>query len=278
VTRFEEARMSPSDVMLFERWRASRDADAFAEIVSRHAGMVYATCRRVLGNATDAEDAAQDCFVELMQTTRGARSSLAGWLYTIAVHRALDRMKTEKRRRTREQQFAAAQAATVEVQVDEVLAHIDTAIADLPDRLRTPIVLRFLEGRTHDSIAEELAVAESTVRYRLERGVEEVRKTLKRRGIAVAPAALAAALATDLAGAAPPTLTAAISKLAIGASNGGVAVSTGGAAAAGTAKLLGDLLSIKGLAIGGAVVGLVVLGTWVAQNQSQDDGGVRSGS
>jgi DNA-directed RNA polymerase specialized sigma24 family protein len=42
-------------------------AEAFQTIVSRHAGMVYATCRRILRNATDAEDMAQECFETLAQ-------------------------------------------------------------------------------------------------------------------------------------------------------------------------------------------------------------------
>ena len=55
-----------TDRVLWESWRRERDADAFAELVSRHAGLVYGVCRRVLGNDSEAEDAAQECFVQLL--------------------------------------------------------------------------------------------------------------------------------------------------------------------------------------------------------------------
>ena len=59
--------MTPTDMALVQRWMETQDAEAFHEIVRRHSAMVYATCRRVLGNAADAEDVAQDCFLKLAQ-------------------------------------------------------------------------------------------------------------------------------------------------------------------------------------------------------------------
>lgn len=67
--------MAISDAVLFEKWIAARDADAFAEIVSRHSAMVYSTCRRVLGNLSDAEDVAQECFIELARAKKTIRPS-----------------------------------------------------------------------------------------------------------------------------------------------------------------------------------------------------------
>jgi RNA polymerase sigma factor (sigma-70 family) len=93
--------MATPDAALFEKWVATRDADVFAEIVSRHSGMVYGTCKRVLGNPTDAEDVAQECFIELAQARSGIRSSLGGWLHKAAVHRSLNRIKAERRRKGR---------------------------------------------------------------------------------------------------------------------------------------------------------------------------------
>ena len=58
--------VSASDSTLWERWQGQRDPDAFAEIVSRHSGMVYAACKRILRDSADAEDVVQDCFLELL--------------------------------------------------------------------------------------------------------------------------------------------------------------------------------------------------------------------
>jgi len=54
-----------NDLQLLERYAETRDAEAFANLVKRYAGMVYATCLRVTGNRHAAEDASQECFLQL---------------------------------------------------------------------------------------------------------------------------------------------------------------------------------------------------------------------
>ncbi len=89
--------MSPETILL-ERWRKSRDADAFAEILARHTGTVFSTSRRILRDPSEAEDVAQECFVELMQA-RERIQLVASWLHTVAVRRSLDHLRAQKRRR-----------------------------------------------------------------------------------------------------------------------------------------------------------------------------------
>ena len=75
--------MPATDVALLELWIAARDGEAFNELVSRYAGLVHGACRRVLGNAHDAQDVAQDCFLKLARLSSPPiepRQSLAGWL------------------------------------------------------------------------------------------------------------------------------------------------------------------------------------------------------
>lgn len=247
--------MSASDIALLDQWRARRDADAFAEIVSRHAGMVYGTCRRVLRDAAEAQDVAQDCFVELMQTSRPVRSSLPAWLHSIALHRSLDRVKAARRRRTREERYASERPDTTELDVDDVLEHVDEAVAELPDELRLPLIYRFLEGQTHDAIAKELDIAESTVRHRINRAVEQTRAALKCRGVQVGAAGMAALFADRLVEAAPPRLTSTLGKLAI-------------AHAPGAAGLLGGWALAKLALAVGAVAVTAALGLYAAVDWS----------
>ena len=54
-----------TDLILLKQYAGSRDAEAFAELARRYAGLVYGTCLRIVGNAFDAEDVAQECFLEL---------------------------------------------------------------------------------------------------------------------------------------------------------------------------------------------------------------------
>ena len=207
--------MSTNDTALLQRWTRHRDADAFTELVDRHGGMVYGACRRVLGDIHEAQDAAQESFMELMRAPHAITASLPGWLHTVAVRRSLDRIKQSQRRRQREEAFAARAGAAAEAAPDDLLAVVDEAIAAQPDLYRVPIVLRFLEGRTHAEIGAQLGVAESTVRHRIEKGVEQVRETLRKRGVLVGAGSLAVALEGQAAQAAPAGLAAALGRLAV---------------------------------------------------------------
>jgi RNA polymerase sigma factor (sigma-70 family) len=253
--------MIARDRTLMERWRATHDAEAFAEIVSRHSAMVYGTCKRVLGNPTDAEDVAQECFLELAESRTAIRSSLGGWLHKAAVHRSLNRIKADSRRKQREARFAAEVGYSSGPSWDDIQAHIDEAIAALPDKLREPVIHRFLEGQTHEAIAQNLGISRSTVQYRLARGVEEIRKSLKRRGIPVATAVLTAMLGTNLAkaGAVPASLTAALGKVAIVGSSGSAAAASGVALGSKVALVGGTAIMWKNVSIALGVV-VVALG------------------
>lgn len=206
-----------SDTLLFERWRQKGDAEAFGEIVSRYSGMVYATCRRILHNAEEAEDAAQDCFVELMRTSLDPSTSFGPWLHTVAVRRSLDRSRSSARRLRRESHYDRdGDTFQPELETAELLAHIDEAIAALPGPLRVLVIGRYLERRTHDDLAAATGVSESAVRYRLDKGVEQIRETLQKRGVTVESYLLASVMGSQLTGTAPSSLAVSLGKLALG--------------------------------------------------------------
>ena len=91
--------MTP-DHTVQERWICNQDPDAFTELVSRHASMVYSACMRVLGNRTDAEDVSQECFLKLAGKRAVVKPSLAGWLHRVAVYTSLDLSRDEKNARS----------------------------------------------------------------------------------------------------------------------------------------------------------------------------------
>src|SRR5688572_10072010 len=107
------------DIRLLEQWRTHRDADAFAELAARHGPMVYAVCLRVLRNAEAAQDAAQECFLECVRTKTRVRS-LPAWLHTTATRRALDQLKTDRRRNAREARYVAGLPTATQPEWDEV--------------------------------------------------------------------------------------------------------------------------------------------------------------
>ena len=207
--------MNGTDLILLRRWNERGEAEAFNELVRRHADMVFATCLRTLRNRADAEDVAQECFEKLARGGIRVRSSLGGWLHALATHRSLNRIKHEARRRQREKVFAEAPNNGLDADWAEVEALIDEALVELPARLRTPVVAHFLERRTHEDIAQELGLPRRTVTHHINRAVEEIRAALRRRGVLVPAAALATGLATLESGAAPAGLAASLGKLAL---------------------------------------------------------------
>ncbi len=208
--------MSQTDAMLLEHWVRERNADAFKLLATRYAAMVYHTCRRILGNPTEAEDVTQECFVILASTDKPIGGYLAPWLHRVAYNRSLARLRAENRRREREVRYASEQPAARDMAWDEIGGYVDAAIAELPDKLRVPVVAYFLDGQTHEGIAHALGIPRSTVTYRVDKGVECLRRTLKGKGVTVAGTVLAGAIKANAAATVvPSSVVANLGKLAL---------------------------------------------------------------
>ena len=93
--------MECSDATLLNQWRMARNADAFQELVVRHAQMVHGTCLRILHNATDAEEITQECLLELAEASARIRGAAGGWLHGVAVRKSRMRLRAEIRRQAR---------------------------------------------------------------------------------------------------------------------------------------------------------------------------------
>jgi RNA polymerase sigma-70 factor (ECF subfamily) len=245
--------MAINDWTLLERWIAIRDAEAFKELVTRYSGLVYATCRRVLRNQADAEDIAQECFLELARSPAAPRRSLAGWLHRLATHRSLDHQKAQSRRRRREEVFAKRVLPQEEPPWKELQGHVDEAILALPEKLRLVIVAHFLEQEPQHAIAGRLGIAHQTVSHRIARGIDHLRKDLARRGVIATPSLLGALFASEATACVPASLMAALGKVSLA----GTAGSPGAAASLARAPGAASRLAAAGTL---AAVSLVALG------------------
>ena len=205
--------MEAKENNLLESWIRERNADAFAEIVGRHGSMVYGTCKRVLGNATEAEDIAQECFLQLACQRKPVRS-LGGWLHRVATNRSIDKLRKDNSRSNREKALQPIREGT-EPEWNDIKEFIDEAIVSLPDRVREPLIRHYFEGQTYDSIAKLTELPRSTVANRVQHGVELIRKNLKRKGIVAPGTALAAMFVEAGAETLPATLSVALGKIAI---------------------------------------------------------------
>ncbi len=179
---------SLTDGQLLDRYR-SGDPDAaeaaFAALVERHAGMVFALCRAVLGDPHDAEDALQATFLVMARRARSIREpgSVAGWLARVARRIAIRAKVRRAVRRARERDAAEREAKWIMSGPPESYAELYEEIDRLPARFRGPVVLCHLEGLTYEQAAGQLLVPVGTVRSRLARARERLGARLKRRGI-----------------------------------------------------------------------------------------------
>jgi RNA polymerase sigma-70 factor (ECF subfamily) len=173
--------MDDSDEALMARV-ARGDERAFREIARRHVPAMLGLARRILGNAADAEDVAQEAMLRVW--THAARwqplALLRTWLSRVVVNLCLDR----KRKAAWVDLDAAGDIAdpaplagesAEAAERDRLLA---AAIADLPARQRAAIVLSYTEGRSNAQVAEILDTTVSAVETLLVRGKQNLRRTL----------------------------------------------------------------------------------------------------
>ncbi|HWE35031.1 MAG TPA: sigma-70 family RNA polymerase sigma factor [Isosphaeraceae bacterium] len=218
------------DAELLERFVSRRGEEAeavFAEIVRRHGPMVLRACRRLLDDPDDAEDAFQATFLVLARKARAVarRERLAGWLYGVAVRVAKELKAGNARRRAREGGLAGrpgdlGPATAGPAAEDDWPAILDEELGRLPERLRAPVVLCDLEGRTHREAALALGLPVGTVSSRLVRARERLRSRLVRRGLTLSAGGLGATFAREAAAAAgtvPAPLVARTCRAAAGA-------------------------------------------------------------
>jgi len=205
-----------NDQSLLTHWYRHRNAEAFRVLATRHARMVYATALRILRNAHDAEEVAQQSFLALAQTRRPPSGNVAAWLHRTAYRAALNLTRARTRRTARDHAYATAQPDSTRTEWDDIRDLVDEAVAGLPDACRECIVLYFFEEQTHAAIGERLGITRQAVAQRIEKGITLVRKRLASKGIvAPAGAALVALIHENSALALPATLTMELGRIAL---------------------------------------------------------------
>ncbi len=217
-----------ADHELLNRYCSDRCESAFAQLVERHADLVYSTALHQLnGNPDLARDVTQVVFTDLALKAASLRPSvsLAGWLYTSARFAAAKLIRTEQRRQAREQKALAMDnldsgPGSASDDPTRLRPVIDQAMQNLDEEDREAVLLRYFEGRDFKAVGTALGISDEAARKRVVRAVERLRTILQGRGISSPESALVAALSAAAALSAPANLHASIIRSALAVSAG----------------------------------------------------------
>jgi len=196
---------SLTDAQLLKRFLTQRDQAAFELLVWRHGPMVLRVGVRVLHDIHRAEDVFQATFFTLATKAGsiGRQEAVSSWLYQVAYRLALraraDRAKQALRESPLMEGIAvqAGREPSDEVAWRDLGPVVDAEVQRLPEKLRAPFVLCYMQGKTNEEAAAELGCPKGTVLSRLSRARERLRNRLSRRGLTLSAGVLALLMGPD---------------------------------------------------------------------------------
>jgi len=161
---------------------------AFATMVERHGSVPRRVARRVLRDAAEAEDIAQECFARLWQQAPGwhaHRAGVAGWLYRTARNLCIDRHRRLRHVASEEPPELADDGPLADSQIaaGQLSTQLRQALADLPPRHRTALVLCYFEGMSNFAAAQVLDLNIKAMESLLFRARNQLRERLLAREV-----------------------------------------------------------------------------------------------
>lgn len=190
------ARATEEELQLLEAARQG-DSRAFEQLVSPHLNWIYSLALRLMTREQDAQEICQEVLIRAWQRLSDFRghSRFTTWLYRIAVNACLDELRKRRRREanvisldaevpTEEESLPRQMPDRLAISPEqtasraELLKHVEAALARLPTPYRIVIVLIDLEGRNYQEAADILRLPLGTVKSRLNRARQLLRRAL----------------------------------------------------------------------------------------------------
>jgi RNA polymerase sigma-70 factor (ECF subfamily) len=175
------------DTALIERFQGG-DLLAFEQLVRKYQDKIYNLCRYMLRNEQDAQDATQDVFLKTYRNLPNfkPKASFYTWLYRIAINTCLDYKKTSHPKRfaggsLSEDHPSAEPSPERLYESKETVQIIQTALQKLSANLMAPIILKEIESLSYEEIAQVLHMPVGTVKSRISRAREQMRRLLRER-------------------------------------------------------------------------------------------------
>jgi RNA polymerase sigma factor (sigma-70 family) len=208
-----------TDAQLLREYADTGAETAFGELVSRHADLVYSAALRQVIEPDLARDVAQSVFTDLARKAKSLSGDvlLAGWLYRSSRFAALTLLRNERRRQNRERQAMQLLDAPRESSPDwaRIRPVLDEAMANLGDKDRDALVLRFFKNEDLRSVGIALGTSEDAAQKRISRALDKLRGFLTRHGVKTTATLLSTTLAANAVQAAPAGLAAALSAASV---------------------------------------------------------------
>src|SRR5215813_8724335 len=183
-----------AETRLLARLRA-RDLTAFEDLVAHFERQVYALCYRLLGDAEEARDAAQETFLKVYKGVSGFRgdAGLKTWIYRIAINQAMNQKRWWRRRRREETISLDLKRGETDLSLGSLIPgslaspeqqaiasererRVMRALSEIKQEYRVALVLREIEELSYEEIARTLSISIGTVKSRIARGREELRR------------------------------------------------------------------------------------------------------
>ncbi len=168
-----------TDETLVERI-ASGDRRAFTQLYRRHARYVASVAFRLLGESSELDDVVQETFSICLQSIASLQQAgkVRPWLVTIAVRRAQRRLSARSRRRWLGEAVGLVSAQASDPQVSQEVRELYRVLEGLSPKLRVPWVLSRIEGGSLDEVAEWCEASLATIKRRLVRADDYVKRRL----------------------------------------------------------------------------------------------------
>ena len=160
------------------------DAKAFESLYRMHVDKVYGLCLRMTGNVSEAEDCAQEAFIQAWKQLAKFRgdSAFSTWLHRVAVNTVLGRMRKSKREQDRIQAVSDTSAPTFVADDDGELRDLSAAVNRLPSGARHVFVLHAVYGYSHHETGSMLGIATGTSKAQLHRARRLLSEQLQKQG------------------------------------------------------------------------------------------------
>ncbi|HLH54250.1 MAG TPA: sigma-70 family RNA polymerase sigma factor [Verrucomicrobiae bacterium] len=195
-----------SDWELLQDYCQNGSEEAFAEVVNRHLDLVYSAALRQVRSSEAAQDVTQSVFLDLAQTANRLKRDtiLPAWLYEVTRRTAIDLIRKESRRRSREHTLLEMTDMNPgSSDWTQIEALLDQGMGSLRPKDRAALLLRYFQNKSLREVGQSLGLSEDGSQKCVSRATQRLRLFLSKRGVTVGTSGLVLALTANAVKSAP---------------------------------------------------------------------------